>query len=54
MTDLRPRKRHPRPKTKRNFADIRRECEQKLACGEHVDFDKVMIEIAVLRKAEAR
>jgi hypothetical protein len=34
----------------RTFADIRRDCEQKLARGERLNFDKVMLEIAAIRK----
>jgi len=42
------------PPTKRTFADIRHECERKLARHEYLDFDKLMREIAGLRKAAER
>jgi hypothetical protein len=48
-----PPKRRQKSAHLRTFADIRRECEEKLAHGEHLDFDKVMLEIAVMRKRAA-
>jgi hypothetical protein len=48
-----PPKRRQKLALLRTFADVRRECEKKLADGEHLDFDKVMLEIAVIRKRAA-
>jgi len=35
------------------FTDLRRGCEEKPAHGEHLDFDKIMLEIAAIRKRAA-
>ena len=34
----------------KTFGDIRRECEQKLARGLALDFDKIMLEIDAVRR----
>jgi hypothetical protein len=51
MKSVRPRKRRSRPKTKRSFADIRRECEANLSRGKRLNFDQIMAEIAALRES---
>jgi hypothetical protein len=41
-------------KIRRTFADVRREAEARLARGLRLDFDRIMLDIAAIRRADKK